>query len=345
MRKIQYLILTVLLASGIISVSCKTKQPVEVVSAAEIKTTAEPVIDNETTLMLEDLKANGDYVNGREFPSLIKASVVNENLDNNQLVIDLRSPAAFSQGHIQGAMNKRFNDLPEYFQSGIKPFEFDKIVLVCDDGQISSYTASLLRLMGYGNVYAMRWGMSTWNRKFAELGWLRGLSSDYEAQSEQTENERPVATSMPELKTGQSTGADITASRFKAIFAEGTDNVQIEAKEVFANPQQYYIINYERKDKYDDAHIPGAIRYKPNATLSFVNEMASIPSDKTVVVYCGTGHNSAFVSAYLRLFGYDARSLKYGNNSFMYNKMVKDEAGLSWLPFNDSDINDFQYVK
>jgi rhodanese-related sulfurtransferase len=73
--------------------------------------------------------------------------------------------------------------------------------------------------------------------------------------------------------------------------------------------------------------------------------MSSIPSDKTVVVYCGTGHNSGFATAYLRLFGYDARTLKYGNNSFMYDKMVRQRTALSWLPFTSEDVNDFSVVK
>jgi len=73
--------------------------------------------------------------------------------------------------------------------------------------------------------------------------------------------------------------------------------------------------------------------------------MASIPTDKTVVVYCGTGHNSGFATAYLRLFGYDARTLKMGNNSFMYDKMVKERTALSWLPFTTADVNNFEVVK
>ena len=115
--------------------------------------------------------------------------------------------------------------------------------------------------------------------------------------------------------------------------------------EVFSNPEKYYIINLERKDKYEDGHIPGAIRYKPEGTLGYTEEMASIPADKTVVVYCGTGHNSGFATAYLRLFGYDARTLKYGNNSFMYDKMVSQRAALSWLPFTTADVNSFEVVK
>ena len=37
--------------------------------------------------------------------------------------------------------------------------------------------------------------------------------------------------------------------------------------------------------------------------------------------------------------------LKYGNNSFMYDKMVKEKSALSWLPFTLAESNDFQVVK
>ena len=147
----------------------KTENKQEVVSGV-----IQPVVPgNETSLLLKDLEENGDYVNSKVFPSLIKASVVYESLGKNLLVIDLRSSKLFSEGHIKGAINKKFEELPAYFEKGIKPFEYDKIIMVCEDGQISSYTTSLLRLMGYGNVYSMRWGMSAWNEKYARKDGLR----------------------------------------------------------------------------------------------------------------------------------------------------------------------------
>ena len=312
-------------------------------AAAEVKPAL--VIGNETSLLLKDLEETGDYVNSQVFPSLIKASIVKENLDKNQLIIDLRSQKQFTDGHIKGAVNRKFGELPGWFETGIKPFEFDKIIMVCDDGQLSSYTACLLRLMGYGNVFAMRWGMSAWNSKYAKEGWLKGLSGKYEAQLETKINEQPASAGMPALNTGMTTGTEISSARFTKLFEEGSNNILISADEVFANPQSYFIINLERKDKYEDGHIPGAIRYKPDATLGFTEEMAAIPSDKTVVVYCGTGHNSAFATAFLRLFGYDARTLKYGNNSFMHDRMVAQRTALSWLPFSTAEVNDFEVVK
>ena len=161
------------------------------------------VIGSETAALLKELEANGNYVNSQVFPSLIKASIVHESLGKNLLVIDLRSPKYYSEGHIKGAVNKRFEDLPVFFETGIKPFEYDKIILVCYAGQVSSYATCLLRLMGYGNVYSMRWGMSAWNNTFAKEEWLKGVSGKYEADLEIKSNEKPVAAAMPELGTGK----------------------------------------------------------------------------------------------------------------------------------------------
>jgi rhodanese-related sulfurtransferase len=270
---------------------------------------------------------------------------VNESLGKNILIVDLRSSKQYSEGHIKSAVNKKFEELPSYFETGIKPFEYDKIIIVSEDGQIACYTTCLLRLKGYGNVYAMRWGMSAWNNKFAQEGWLKGVSGKFEIKLENSVNERPAALTMPELKTGLSTGSEIGAARFRKLFEEGTGDVLITSDEVFGNPQKYYIINLERKDKYEDGHIPGSVRYKPEGTLGFTDEMASIPTGRPVVIYCGTGHNSGFATAYLRLLGYDAHTLKYGNNGFMHDKMIKQRTALSWLPFTSDDVNNFDVVK
>jgi rhodanese-related sulfurtransferase len=319
------------------------KKAPEATKAAEAKPV--PVIGNETNLLLKELEAGGDYVNSQQYPSLIKASLVNDAAAGKNLVIDLRSPADFSSGHIKGSVNKKFGDLPAYFETGIKPFEFEKIILVCGDGQLASYATSLLRLKGYGNVFAMRWGMSAWNKESADRKWLANLSGKYESALDTVTHYKPAAIGMPELATGTATGKEISDARFAKVFSDGTDNVFITAEELFKNPSAYYVINLERKDKYNDGHVPGAVRYKPDGTLGVTDEMATIPFDKTVVLYCGTGHNSAFATAYLRLFGYNARTLRYGNNSFMHDRMIIKKGELSWIPFTAADVNNFPVVK
>lgn len=301
--KKKLLIALVPLTVIIIAVSCNGgKGEVKQVSEP-VQVASEPEIDVETTLLLKELVVGGDYVNSQDYPSLIKSSLVNDPAGSKQLILDIRTPDKFKSGHIKGAKNVSFNNLPRYFESDIKPFEYERIVLVCDDGQFSSYATALLRLKGYGNVYAMRWGMSAWNESFAQMGWLGNLSGEFESKLDTTTSVRPPASAMPVLKTGFTTGSEIADARFASLFSEEPSVSQISSAEVFADPSAFYIINLERKDKYDSGHIPGAIRYKPDGTLGFSSEMASIPYDKPVVVYCGTGHNSAFATGYLRLFG------------------------------------------
>ena len=303
------------------------------------------LVGKESTLLLNYLNELGDYVNSRNFPSLIKASSVFEEIGKNQLIVDIRSPERFAKGHIKGSVNVEFSDIPDYFESKIVPFKFDRIIIVSGGGQASSYTTCLLRLMGYGNVYSMRWGMSGWNKDFAKDNWSSALGSKYQDRLEISENEKASPSKWPELNTGKTTGEEILLARADKLFSEGLAPARISADEVFKASSDYYIMNYIRKDKYDAGHIPGAIRYKPQATLGILDEMSTIPKEKEAVVYCETGHNSGFVTAYLRLFGYNAHTLWYGNNSFMYDKMVAEKETLSWLPFSESDIENYPYIK
>lgn len=344
MRTINQIIALILLS---VLISCSGgNKPKPAESAVEtVSKSATVEINDEAQKLLKYLEESGDYVNGRNFPSLIKASSVNEELSGNIKIIDIRTPEAFAKGHIKGAVNVAFAKIPDYFSNVIKPFEFDKIVMVCKSGQTSSYATSLLRLMGYGNVYAMRWGMSGWNKDFGSGSWGDAVSDKYEGKLETAENARAASSDFPQMNTGKSTGEEIMAERFNSLFAAGSEGAFITADQVFEQPQSFYTVNFERKDKYDAGHIPGAVRYKTNGTLGIVSEMQSIPTDKEVAIYCGTGHNSAFVSAYLRLFGYNARTVMYGNNAFMHSKMLKDKALLSWLPFTEAEIENYAYVK
>jgi rhodanese-related sulfurtransferase len=321
----------------------KPKQAASVAASEPKSATVE--VNQEAQKLLKYLETSGDYVNSRNFPSLIKASAVYKELEGKIKIIDLRSKDEFAKGHIKGAVNVEFSKIPDYFSNVIKPFEFDKIVMVCSSGQVSCYTTSLLRLIGYGNVYALRWGMSGWNKDFAKDFWLKEVSDKYEGKLDSFENERGSSTDFPLLNSGKSTGEEIMAARFKSLFAAGYADAFITVDKVFEQPKGFYTINFERKDKYDAGHIPGALRYKTNGTLGIVSEMESIPTNKEVAVYCGTGHNSAFVTAYLRLFGYNAKAILYGNNAFMHSKMLQDKKLLSWLPFTEAEIENYPYVK
>ncbi len=319
----------------------KTKE----IGTGQVETQDKPEINRETRLLLDKLVEMGDYANSRDIPSLMDASSVYEELNGNNLILDIRNPEIFVNGHIEGAKNVQFRNLYGYFKNEINPFDYDKIVVVCYAGQGSSYATALLRLAGYNNVYAMRWGMSGWNKDFAEGSWLDVISSKYESELETTNNEKAEAGDFPLLNTGKTNGEEVLATRLDSVFAQGYSAALIYADEIFEAPGNFYIVNYDRRDKYESGHIPGAIRYKPGGTLGIVSEMQTVPSDEQVVFYCNTGHNSAFATAFMRLFGYNAKTLTYGTNAFMHDKMLEEEDSLSWIPFTESAIEDYPYVE
>ena len=333
----------ILLISVLVSCSGGQKPQNQTEQVQEKSVVQAVEINPEAKSLLKYLADNGDYVNSREFPSMISAEAANKALSGKTLIIDMRKPDVYKKGHIKGALNVELTGLTDFFVNKIKPFEYDKIILACNSGQSSSYATSLLRLMGYGNVYSLRWGMSGWNKSI-ENQWKDNIGSAFENQLETTENQKAVPGDFPVMNTGKTDGAEIMDLRVKQVFNEYPE-ATISADSVFSHPEKYYVINYERKDKYDAGHAPGAVRYKPNGTLGIVAEMQTIPADKEIVVYCGTGHNSAFVTAYLRLFGYNAKTLRFGNNAFMHEKMIAEKDKLSWLPFTDAEIKDFPVEK
>ena len=74
-------------------------------------------------------------------------------------IVDIRDNTTFNNGHIQGANNIAFADiLTEAGNANGKP-----ILVVCFTGQTACYATSLLRMYGYDDTQALKWGMSGWN--------------------------------------------------------------------------------------------------------------------------------------------------------------------------------------
>ena len=52
-----------------------------------------------------------------------------------------------------------------------------------------------------------------------------------------------------------------------------------------------------------------------------ISNLQSLPNEKEILVYSGSGQESAFITAYLRLFGYNASSVLLGCNNFLYSML------------------------
>ncbi len=262
-----------------------------------------------------------DFVNS-DLPTIMSAEELNTlNVTNQVYIIDLRSAADFATGHIKNAHNVALADIVTHMGT-VNEASYTKIAIVCYTGQTAGYAASLLRLLGHSKVFSLKWGMCSWHADFASR-WNNAISNTYATQFVATNTDKGANGAMPVLTTGKTTGQEILEARVSALLSEGFTPATVTAATVFGNPSGYYIVNYWPAAQYaDPGHIPGAIQYTPKETLKLSADLKTLPTDKPIVVYCYTGQTSAFIAAYLRLLGYDAKSLMFGANSMIYDIMV-----------------------
>ena len=74
------------------------------------------------------------------------------------LLVDVRAPEEFAQGHIPGAINLALPSLPQQMESLPKD---RPIVMVCRSGRRSAMAAQMVTLAGYQEVYDLG-GLLDW---------------------------------------------------------------------------------------------------------------------------------------------------------------------------------------
>jgi len=297
---------------------------------------------NEATLLIQELEGqNGNYLNTAS-PAIVTAQEVYEDINGAKkfYIFDTRTVADYAKGHIQGTVNIPITDVLTHI-AGINMANYEKIVAVCYTGQNAGWITALLRMGGYNNAFSMKYGMSSWHSDFDII--TSKLNSDKEGQFVTTEHPKAAAGNLPNINTGKKTGSEILKDRVTAVHADGFSNATIDVATVFTNPAQYYIINYWPVAEYTSlGHIPGAIQYTPKVDLTLAGALKTLPTDKTIVLYCYTGQTSANAAAVLRVMGYDVKSLLYGTNAMIWQRM-KNAGEIHFDAGND--CYDFPYVK
>jgi rhodanese-related sulfurtransferase len=201
---------------------------------------------------------------------------------------------------------------------------YDEIHIVCYSGQTASWLTALLQLAGYDNVYSMKFGMSAWHADFDV--WSGKTNNEKATLFSATPTDKGAEGDLPILTTGFETGEEIFEARFDAVLAEGFGTAAVTNAEVYDNLGNYYIINYWPEAEYNDpGHIDGAMQYTPNVDLALDEALKTLPTNQPIAVYCYTGQNSARIAAYLRIMGYNAKSIKFGCNAMIYDEMTKSK--------------------
>ncbi len=84
-------------------------------------------------------------------------------INNDAVVIDLRSADAFSRGHIVNARNIPSDELEGKINS-LESFKSKSIVAVCEAGAATTKAVNNLRTSGFESVFGLKGGMSGWTQ-------------------------------------------------------------------------------------------------------------------------------------------------------------------------------------
>ncbi len=312
MKKLSIFFIGLILAPTLLLTSCdKGDDPIDgdVVSKPAFELMSDYMVEN--NLDISNILSSPD---GKKFVVGAPAAADLDGFLNTYYIMDIRSSEVFGASHIEGAHNVAFADILTEASKATKP-----ILIVCYSGQTACYATALLRLYGYPNTQALKWGMSGWNSTGADASWNKKTSDIAKGHSNWSYTAAPANIIYDDLviSTTLTNGEAILKQRVEAAVAEGFQT--ISGGDVLATPGAYFINNYFGEQDYQSfGHISSAYRINP-FTLADDTYKALDPEANTIVTYCYTGQTSAVITATLNVLGYDAKSLLYGMNNLYHS--------------------------
>lgn len=293
----------------------------------ENSNTAAPGFDNSAEL-LSFIELNKNVLNQESNPAAISVDEVFSNM-NNYLLIDIRERSLFVNGHIEGAKNIS----PGVLLDSIKKWDlpkYPKVILIGKTGQDGAYVTCLLRLWKLTNVYYMDFGMAYWNKVFSD-DWVNARTNYSVRYFNSYPYKKDRYYSLPKINfiNKNSSANEMVEERVSLLLKEEFEILGMSLKEAFNNYFDYglnqfsgcYIMCYGPDYLYSGGNISmygaaghpaSSVYYNPSTDVKSTTYLQTIPSDKPVVIYSLNGQQGAYLMAYLRLLGYDARNINFG---------------------------------
>ena len=302
-------------------------QNYEVVVGTECGTMADGIVVGKTDS--EILKeASKTYLEGG--PRYVSAAALEELLSdtddtNDPFVLSIRSATDYKIGHIPTAVNMPWRSLFSVENLTLLPDDETQVVVVCYTGQTASHITALLNVLGF-NATTLLHGMGSWTNN-------TGISIHFDASAHQMVNPTCSGTAPGDMTTATRQCDDGDAG-IGITFEGSSDEWEIlrQACEgyIVTVPTMYitnnalfnnlddgytandpYIISARSAEAYAAGHVPTAVNIGAGAIFDDAT-LATLPTDRQIVVYCFTGQSAAHVSAILNINGFDSISLKFG---------------------------------
>ncbi len=93
----------------------------------------------------------------------VEASDAVKLINNDAVVVDIRSADAFARGHIVNAKNIPPDELKSRL-SQLEQYKANPVIAVCDNGITSTRAVNTLRGAGFKGAYGLKGGMTNWNQ-------------------------------------------------------------------------------------------------------------------------------------------------------------------------------------
>ncbi len=240
------------------------------------------------------LSSNGNYMIGQaDFVDKVRAG-------DDMLILDIRQPDVYAEGHIKGAVNVPWG--PAIAKS-IDFIPTDKPVMVyCYTGQTANQANALLNFIGA-------------DAKSVKFGWNLGISKVDGVDDVVTteESQFPGKTGIdvnPVLREVFVDYFESLADVSGTMYASNIISEENTKKIVDAEDDTVHILSIRQEQDYNEGHVPGAELISWGDGMQ--QDFASLPANKKIIVYCYTGQTAGQTVGGLRVLGYDAVSLKGG---------------------------------
>lgn len=227
--------------------------------------------------------------------------------DPEVVVVDVRPPAFFLQGHIPGAVN-----LPGFFLGGpVAP----------DPGQVGRRLGALgirpgSHVVGYDDGSGTMAARLYWVLRFFRhdaVSVLDGGMTAWAHEGHEYEHQVMSRAPVPYEVRDRNPSTFASADEVRAAVGD-SETIIVDAR----TPAEYLGLQVSAAR---DGHIPGAInvdvaahrrrgtdgiaRFLPEAELRALYESAGVTPDKPVIVHCQTGNRSSETFLVLEALGYD----------------------------------------
>jgi rhodanese-related sulfurtransferase len=248
-----------------------------------------------------------------EWKPVTTADALFENLNdgdegNDPFVLSVRSPEHYEIGHVSGAYNIPWREVAKTDSLANLPADA-QVVVYCYTGHTGQVAATVLGLMGY-DVTNLKFGMMAWTDDADALA-----TEPFAAPAAY-----PVETEVNELPGAEEAASD--GDEFAALAEHVTAELGewkpvMKADALFENlsdgdeSNDPFILSVRSREHYELGHIPGAYNI-PWREIAADENLAYLPTDKQIVVYCYTGHTGQVAATILNVLGYDVTNLKFG---------------------------------